>query len=66
VVAANQIDIDYAKLATSKSKNKQIRAFAQRMVTDHSALQKSVFDLGAKLNVTPAESDTSKSLKAGA
>jgi putative membrane protein len=66
VVAANQIDIDYAKLALSKSKNKQIRAFAQQMVTDHSALQKSVFDLGAKLNVTPAESDTSKSLKAGA
>jgi putative membrane protein len=66
VVAANQIDIDYAKLALSKSKNKQIRAFAQQMVTDHSALQKSVFDLGAKLSVTPAESDASKSLKAGA
>ena len=30
VVAANQIDIDYAKLALSKSKNKQIRAFAQQ------------------------------------
>ena len=66
VVAANQIDIDYAKLALAKSKSKQIRAFAQQMVTDHSALQKSIFDLGAKLNVTPAESDASKSLKAGA
>ena len=63
VVAANQIDIDYAKLAISQSKNKQIRAFAQQMVTDHSALQKAVFDLGAKLNVTPADSETSKSLK---
>jgi putative membrane protein len=66
VVAANQIDIDYAKLAASKAKNKQVRAFAQQMVTDHSALQKSVSDLGAKLNVTPAESDTSKSLKSDA
>ena len=27
------------KLALAKSKNKQIRAFAQQMVTDHSALQ---------------------------
>lgn len=63
VVAANQIDIDYANLAISKSKNKQVRAFAQQMVTDHSALQKSVSDLGAKLNVTPADSDTSNSLK---
>jgi putative membrane protein len=41
VVAANQIDIDYAKLALSKSKNKQIHAFARQMVRDHSALQKS-------------------------
>jgi putative membrane protein len=63
VVAANQIDIDYGKLALSKAKNKEVRDFAQQMVTDHSALQKSVFDLGAKLNVTPADSDTSKSLK---
>jgi putative membrane protein len=66
VVAANQIDIDYAKLAISKSKNEQVRAFAQQMVTDHSALQKAVSDLGAKLNVTPTDSDTSKSLKAEA
>ena len=63
VVGANQIDIDYGKLAVSKSKNKEVRDFAQQMVTDHSALQKSVFDLGAKLKVTPAESDTAKSLK---
>jgi putative membrane protein len=63
VVAANQIDIDYGKLALSKSKNKEIRDFAQQMVTDHSALQKSVFDLGAKLKVKPEDSDTSKSLK---
>jgi len=63
VVAANRIDIDYAKLALAKSKDKEVRDFAQLMVTDHSALQKSVFDLGAKLKVKPEESDTSKSLK---
>jgi Predicted outer membrane protein len=63
VVAANNIDIDYGKLALKKSKNKDVKAFAQQMVTDHSALQKAVSDLGAKLNVTPEDSDTSKSLK---
>ena len=63
VVAANQIDIDYAKLALSKTHDSQVRDFAQQMVTDHSALQKSVFDLGAKLHVTPADSSTSASLK---
>jgi putative membrane protein len=62
VVAANKIDIDYAKIALAKSKNKLVREFAQQMVTDHNAVQKSVFDLGAKLKVTPATSDTEKSL----
>jgi putative membrane protein len=66
VVTANQIDIDHGKLALSKSKNKEVRDFAQQMVTDHSALQKSVSDLGTKLNVTPADSDTSNSLKSQA
>ena len=66
VVAANQIDIDYAESALAKSKTKQIRDFAQQMVADHSALQKSVVALGAKLKVTPAESDTSAALKAQA
>jgi len=63
VVTANQIDIDHAKLALSKSKNKEVRDFAQQMITDHSALQKSVSALGAKLNVTPADSDTRNSLQ---
>jgi putative membrane protein len=63
VVAADQIDIDYAKLATSKAKDKQVKDFAQQMITDHSAVQKSVFDLAAKLKVTPADSGTSNSLK---
>ena len=63
VVAADQIDIDYAKLAMSKAKDKQVKDFAQQMITDHSAVQKSVFDLAAKLKVTPADSGTSNSLK---
>ena len=66
VVTANQIDIDAGKLALTKSHNQQVKDFAQQMITDHSALQKSVGDLGAKLHVTPADSDTSASLKKGA
>lgn len=63
VVAANQIDINYAHLALMKSHNKDVRDFAQQMATDHAAVQKSVFALGAKLHVTPAASDTATSLK---
>jgi len=66
VLAADQIDIDYGKLALAKSKDKEVRAFAQRMVTDHSAVQQSVIGLAAKLGVTAADSPTSNGLKAGA
>lgn len=66
VLAADQIDIDYGKIALAKSKNKGVREFAQRMVTDHSAVQQSVIDLAAKLGVTAEDSPTSTGLKAGA
>jgi putative membrane protein len=66
VATADQIDVSYAKLALSKTKNQQIRDFAQQMITDHSSVQKSVDTLAAKLNVTAADSETSDSLKAQA
>lgn len=64
VLAANQIDIDYGKLALTKSKNKEVLVFAQQMVTDHGAVQKSVIELAGRLQLTPVENDTSSSLKA--
>src|SRR5258706_13733608 len=66
VVAANQIDIDAGKLAKSHTKNKQVSEFAQLMITDHTAVNKQAGALAKKLGVTPADSDTSKSLKSGA
>jgi putative membrane protein len=66
VVTANQIDIDAGKLAKSRSKNKEVKDFAQQMITDHSAVNKQAGALAKKLGVTPEDSDTSKSLKQGA
>jgi putative membrane protein len=66
VVAANQIDIDAGKLAKSRSKNKEVKDFAQQMITDHSAVNKQAGALAKKLGVTPEDSDTTKSLKQGA
>ena len=66
VIAADQIDIDYGQIALKKSHDKKVREFAQRMVTDHSAVQKSVFDLAAKLGVKPEDSPTSTGLKSSA
>jgi putative membrane protein len=66
VTVADQIDINAAKLALKKTKNDQVKQFAQQMIDDHTKLQNSVNDLGKKLNVKPAPSDTSKSLRTAA
>ncbi len=66
VTAADQIDIATARLALKKTKNDQVKQFAQQMIDDHTKLQSSVNDLGKKLNVKPEPSATSKSLKTAA
>src|SRR5687768_4589972 len=62
VVTANQVDIDAGNLAIKKAKNPEVKKFAERMVTDHTAVNKAAVDLVTKLNVTPQESDAAKSL----
>lgn len=59
---AGVIDIDAAKQALAKSKNKSVVAFAKDMVRDHEAVNKQALDLVKKLKVTPEDNDTSKSL----
>jgi putative membrane protein len=60
---AGQIDIKAAELALQKSQNKEVRAFAQDMVRDHKAVNEKALALLKKLNVTPQDNDTSKSLE---
>jgi putative membrane protein len=65
VVTANTVDIDAGKLAQKMSDNADVRTFAKLMVTDHEGVNKQATALVKKLKVTPVESDTSRSLKAG-
>jgi len=65
VVTANQVDIDAGKLAMSKSNTKDVKEFAQRMITDHSGVNKSATELVTKLHVTPESNPTSQSLQKG-
>lgn len=65
VVTANQVDIDAGKLAKSKSKNSEVKAFGQQMITDHSGVNKQATALVKKLKVKPEDNPTSKSLKEG-
>jgi putative membrane protein len=59
---AGVIDIKSARLALEKSKNKEVRAFAEDMVRDHTAVNDQALALVKKLNVTPQDNDTSKAL----
>ncbi len=64
VSVAGGLDIAYGKIAMSKAKDKQVKEFAKRMVTDHTAVQKAAGELLTKLSVTPEENETSKGLAA--
>jgi len=59
---AGQIDIEAAKQALKKSKNKDVRAFADDMVKDHTAVNKQALALVKKLNVKPQDNPTSQAL----
>jgi len=65
VVTANQVDIDAGKLAQSTSANAEVKKFAERMITDHTGVNKSAVELVTKLKVTPEDNPTSQSLKSG-
>jgi putative membrane protein len=59
---AGNIDIAAGKQAIAKSKNKDVVAFAQEMVRDHTAVNDQALALLKKLNVTPQDNATSQSL----
>jgi putative membrane protein len=63
---AGQIDIAAAKQALAKSKNKDVIAFAQVMVRDHTAVNKQALALVTRLHVTPEPNPTSASLEQAA
>ncbi|MEP9400077.1 DUF4142 domain-containing protein [Mesorhizobium sp. KR2-14] len=63
---AGVIDIEAAKQALAKSKNKDVVAFAKDMVRDHEAVNTQALDLLKKLNVTPQDNATSEALSKAA
>jgi putative membrane protein len=67
VLAANNTDISYARIAlaptrensATRAERPDVRAFAQRMLTDHTGVNGLVNDLLTKLNVAPEENTAS-------
>jgi putative membrane protein len=63
---ADVIDINYAKLALKKTRNPEVRRFAQLMITDHTAVNEGAGALLKKLGVEAQDNDFSKALNDGA
>lgn len=61
-VTANQIDVDYGKIAVARSQNEDVLEFANTMIDDHDAIIKMAVDLVTKLGVVPQDNKMSQSL----
>lgn len=65
-VTANQIDVDYGKIALKKATNAEAKRFAQTMIDDHTAIIDQAVALATKLGVTPKDNAVTQSLLDGA
>lgn len=63
---ADVIDIDYAKIALAKTKNPEVRRFAELMIRDHTAVNEGAGALLARLKVAPQDNAFSQALMTGA
>lgn len=65
LVTANQVDIDAGKVASKHGSTRDVRAFGQQMVNDHTAVNQQAKALVQRLKVTPESNPTSGDLKKG-
>ena len=63
---ADVIDINYAKLALKKTRNPEVKRFAELMIRDHTAVNEGAGALLAKLGVQPQDNAFSQALNTGA
>ena len=64
-VAANKVDIEAGHAARRKTKNAQVKKFANDMIRDHGSANKQAAALVKKLGVTPEESEMSRAITQG-
>lgn len=59
LLAANNTDISYAKLAPARASSPAVKDFAKRMILDHSAVNTAVNEVIARTTVKPEENKES-------
>jgi putative membrane protein len=61
-VTANKVDIEAGQAARKKTKNAQVKKFANDMIRDHGSANKQAAALVKRLGVTPEENETSRAM----
>lgn len=59
---AGQLDVEAARQALDRSRNPEVRAFAETMIRDHSAVNEQALALLTRLGVSPEANPTSEAL----
>ncbi len=59
ILAANNTDLSYARLATERSTNMAVRTFAQRMTLDHTILNNRTTEIAQRSGITPEDNERS-------
>ena len=63
LAASNAAEIEHSKVAVDKATNADVKAFAQMMIDEHTAMSKQGDELAVRLNVTPAPNDVANDLR---
>lgn len=63
LAAANNGEIDQARIAARKAKNARVKQFAEHMVTDHTRAQSKLDSTDTKEKITPQDGSVSAQLK---
>jgi putative membrane protein len=59
ILAANNTDLSYARLVPARSSNPEVKAFAQRMLTDHTLLNARINDIAMRDRITAEDNAVS-------
>ena len=63
---ANEGEVRHGEIARTRGTSQQVRDFADLMVRDHSSARTRLADVLSRANITPAESELSRTLRSGA
>ena len=63
LVMGNELEIDAGRMAKRKTDNAEVRAFAERMISNHKAGNKQVKDVTKRLKISTANTEQSREMK---